>query len=243
MKAVLKFGAVAAVAALALGTGSSAFAAGKSTSGSTSSTSSTSSATRLAAVKSLAGARIQGRLGTLHALSLAVSDSKYLTSSEKSTLGNQINSDLSGLTALATKVSSETTVDAVHTDETAMVDDYRVYALMAPQTHLTEALAAESAADATLQKAYDALKQLLSQQSGGGTSAQQSELADLAAQISAAQSAIGDSVATELAVQPGPDESAIDAALAPVRQAAKSAHGDLEKARDDAKELRASLKA
>ena len=237
MKAVLRIGAVAAVAALALGTCGSAFAAGKSTPAATA-----TSGSRLTDVKTLAASRIQGRLATLHALSLAVGDSKYLSSSEKSTLNNQINSDLSGLTALATKVSNETTADAVHTDETAMVDDYRVYLLMAPQTHLTEALAAESAAAQTLQKAQDALKQLLSQQSGGGTSEQQSELADLQSQISAAQSAIGNEVSAELAIQPGPDESTIDAGLAPARQAAKSARADLEKARDDAKSLRGTLK-
>ncbi|HET9169381.1 MAG TPA: hypothetical protein VFN97_08085 [Actinospica sp.] len=234
---------MAAAAALALGTCGSAFAAGRqSTPAATASAATASAAARLDAVKGLAAARIQGRIAALHALALAVGDSKYLTSSEKSTLGDQISSDLSGLTALATKAANETTVDAVRADETAMVDDYRVYLLMAPQVRLTEAFAAESAADATLQKAYDALKQLLARQSGGGTSEQQSELADLENQVTAAESAIGNEASVELAVRPGPNESAIDAALAPVRQAAKTARGDLVKASTDAKDLRASLK-
>ena len=243
MKAALRIGAAAAGATLALGMTGSTFAVSgaSSTPSASSSSAAASSSGRLDAVKALANARIQGRLATLHALSLAVSDSKFLTSSEQSTLNNQINSDLSGLTALATKVSNETTAAAVRSDEVAMVDDYRVYLLMAPQARLTEALAAESDAAATLQKAYIALQEMLAKQSGGGTSTQKSELADLQSQITAAQAAIGNNVATELAIQPGPDESAITAALSPDRSATKTAHDDLKQARDDAKDLRSSL--
>ena len=247
-KSALRIGAVATGAALALGATGSAYAATP-----TASPTSTASTTgggraaaaqaRLQAVQALANARLQGRLATLHALSVAVSDSKYLTSSEQSTLANQIASDISGLTALQTKAGSETTAAAVRTDETAMVDDYRVYMVMAPQVRLTEALSAESDAATTLQKAYVALSDLLAKQSGSGTAQQKSQLADLQTQITAAQAAIGNEISVELAVQPGPDASAIQSALAPVRSATKTAHGDLIQARNDAKALRNSLKA
>lgn len=239
MKAALRFGAVAAGAALALGTAGAATAATPAPSASA--TTQHGSGDRLAAVKAAAAARVQGRLATLHALALAVQDSKFLTSSEQSALNGQINSDLSGLTALSTKTANETTAAAVRTDEVSMVDDYRVYVLMAPQTRLTDALAAESDAANTLQKAYVALQELLARQSGGGTSQQKSELADLQSEITAAQSAIGNEVATELAIKPGPDETAIKNALAPAKSATKTAHQDLVKARDDAKDLRGTL--
>lgn len=239
MKAALRIGAVAAGAALALGVAGAATAA-TPTPGATP-TAKTASGDRLAAVKAAANARIRGRLATLHALELAVQDSKFLTSAEQGALNKQINSDLSGLTALSTKVAGETTAAAVRTDEVAMVDDYRVYLLMAPQTRLTEALAAESDAATTLQKAEDALQQLLAKQSGGGTAEEKSQLADLQSAITAAQSAIGNEVASELAIQPSPDETAIKNALAPAKSAAKTAHQDLLKARDDAKDLRSAL--
>jgi hypothetical protein len=250
MKTALRLGAVATGAALALGSVTSAYAA---TPGPTTSTSATATApaakaktaaaraAALAAAQKLATARIEGRLGTLHALSLAVQNSKYLTSDEQSTLGKQITSDVSGLTALDTKVAAETTVQAVRTDENSMIDDYRVYLLMAPQTRLTEALAAESDAGTTLQKAYVALSDLLAKQSGGGTSTQRSELAGLQSEITAAQAAIGNEVAAELAIQPGPDASAITSALTPAESAVKTARADLLTARSDAKALRASL--
>jgi ribonuclease HII len=247
MKATRRIVAVAAGAAITLAAAGTAYA----DSGSTPTTAATSSTSgkgvagtaRLEAAKAIASARIQGRISTLHALSLAAQDSKYLTSDERTSLDTQINSDLSGLTALATKMSGETTVDAVHTDENAMVDDYRVYMLMAPQTRLVDGLAAETDAASTLQKAYTALQELLAKQPGGGTSQQQSELADMQSQITAAQAAIGNEVAAVLAIQPGPDASSIESALAPVRSAAKTGHTDLVQARHDAKDLRDSLKS
>ena len=250
MKAALRIGAVATGAALALGAVGSAYAAtpGSSSTASAASTKAAAKgkadsahATGLAAVQKLATARIQGRLSTLHALSLAVGDSKYLTSGEQGTLSKQISSDVSGLTALDSKVAAATTVQDVRADEVAMVDDFRVYLLMAPQVRLTEGLAAESDAAATLQKAYVALSDLLAKQSGGGTATQKSELADLQSQITAAQAAIGDEVASVLAIQPGPNASAIQSALAPAKSAVKTARADLVKARGDAQALRGSL--
>lgn len=247
MKAARTIAAVAAGAALTLGATGTAFASTSNATTAPSAASSTAakagSTARLDVVKALAAARIQGRIATLHALSLAVQDSRYLTSAERGALDNQINSDLSGLTALATKMANESTVAAVRSDEGAMVDDYRVYMLMAPQARLVDGLAAETAAASTLEKAYTALQQLLAQQSGGGTSEQKSELADLQSQVMAAQAAIGNEVATVLAIQPGPDASSIESALAPVKSAAKTARTDLLQARKDAKDLRASLKS
>ena len=95
----------------------------------------------------------------------------------------------------------------------------------------------------TLQKAYVALSDLLAKQSGSGTAAQKSELADLRSQITAAQAAIGNEAAAALAVRPGPNAKSIEAALAPTRSAVKTAHDDLVKARDAAEALRDSLKS
>ena len=252
MKAALRIGAVTASAALALGAAGSAYAASPggakaSTSASAKSTKSAGrSATeqgKLTAAKNLAASSIQSRLSTLHALALAVQDSKFLTPDEKSALGKKISSDISGLTMLQKKVSGATTAAAVNADETAVVDDFRVFLLLVPQVRLTDALAAEADAASTLQKADMALSDLLAKQNNGGTSKEKSELADLHKQIAAAQAAIRDKIAMVLAIRPGPDAKAIETALAPAGAAVKTARTDLLKARDDAMALRSSLKA
>lgn len=248
MKAARRIVAVAASAAITLGAAGAAYADTASSSpsapaGSSSSGKGASSAARLQTEKALANARIQGRISTLHALSVAVQDSKYLTSDERAALGKQISTDLAGLTPLATQMADATTVASVRSDENAMVDDYRVYMLMAPQTRLVDALAAETDAATTLGKAEAALQQLLAKQTGGGTAQQQSELSDLQSQVAQAQTAIGNEISAALAIQPGPDASSIESALAPVKSAVKSARKDLLQARQDAKQLRASLKS
>lgn len=196
----------------------------------------------LDAVKALATSRIDGRLQTLHALQLAVTNAAHLTTGDRSTLSNLITSDISGLTSLRGKVSGESTVAAVRADETVMVDQYRVYMLVAPKVHLTDAFDIEAAAETALQKVHDRLAARLAKQPGGGTAAEKSQLADLQTQLQNAQQAESGKVAILLAVQPGADANAIHEALSPLVSAAKSARTELRQARDDAKDLRGELK-
>ncbi|HEY3872450.1 MAG TPA: hypothetical protein VGM10_29100 [Actinocrinis sp.] len=243
MKALVRISAMAAGAALALVAALPAQADSSSASPSPSAASGKGAAKdSLSAAQALVTSRIDGRLSTLQALTTSINSSKYLASADKTTLANQIGSDTSGLTALKSKVASETTVAAVRTDAVAMVDDYRVYLLMAPQVRLSDALDAEAAAATTLQNAYTKLSTLLSQ-NGGITSAEQSELSDMQAQINAAKSADNGQIATLLGLKPGPDASSLTGSVKAVSAAAKSARGDLVKARADAKQLRSAVKS
>jgi hypothetical protein len=196
----------------------------------------------LKAAQALTTARIDGRLETLHALSLVVNDGKDLTSADRSTLTGLINGDVSGLTALRGKVAGETTVSAVRADAQAMVDDYRVYLLVAPKVHLTNVFDIEAALVPTLQKVHDALAARVAGAPGGGTAAEKSELADMQTQIQNAQQAQAGKVATLLAIQPGPNADAIRGALKPLVDDGKNARKDLAQARTDAKEVAAALK-
>jgi hypothetical protein len=196
----------------------------------------------LKAEQTLTTARIDGRLETLHALSMVVNNAKHLGSADRSTLSSLISSDISGLTSLRAKVAGETTVTAVRADATAMVDDYRVYMLVVPKVHLTNVFDIESAATAAMQKVHDKLAARVAAAPGGGTAAEKSQLADMQTQIQAAQQADAGRVATLLGIQPSPNADALHSALSPLVDAAKDARKDLAKARDDAKEIRAALK-
>lgn len=229
--------ATAAVAA-------SAFAAGAAlpAQAGTATPSSTASGAGLKTAQALTTARIDGRIETLHALAQAVDGAKDLGSADRSTLGSLINGDISGLTSMRGKVADETTVSAVRADAQAMVDDYRVYLLVAPKVHLTRVFDIETTVTPTLQKVHDTLAARVAGSPGGGTAAEKSELADMQAQIQAAQQADSGRVATLLAIQPGPDADAIRDALKPLVTDAKDARKDLAQARADAKEVAAALK-
>lgn len=241
MKTLVRLGvATAATAALAAGVAVPAQA--QTLFGSAATTSKTAGGTGLDAAKALATSRIDGRLETLHALQLAVTSASHLTSDDRSALSSLISGDISGLTSLRGKVAGETTVAAVRADETTMVDQYRVYMLVAPKVHLTDAFDTEAAAVSTLQKVHDKLAARLAKLPGGETAAEVAQLGDLQTQLRNAQQAEAGEVATLLAIKPGPDADAIHSALAPLVSAAKTARADLRKAREDAKALRAELK-
>jgi hypothetical protein len=123
-----------------------------------------------------------------------------------------------------------------------MVDDYRVYLLVAPKVRLTDAFDTEAAATTTLQSVYSKLAARVAAASGGGTSQEKSELADMQQQIQTAQQADSGRVATLLGIKPGADANAIHDALKPLVDDAKTARKDLSQARDDAKKLVAALK-
>lgn len=196
----------------------------------------------LKAAQALTTARIDGRLETLHALTMVLNNAKHLTVTDRNTLSGLVSSDIDGLTSLRSKVAGESTVTAVRADATAMVDEYRIYMLVVPKVHLTNVFDIESATEAALQKVHDKLAARVAATPGGGTSAEKSELADMQSQIQAAQQADAGRVATLLGIQPSPNADAIHSALSPLISAAKSARKDLEQARDDAKKVEAALK-
>jgi hypothetical protein len=228
MKNLMRTGAVAVGAALAVTAALPAQAA-------------TASGPGLTVARTLTTARINGRLATLNALELVVTSAQDLTGSDRTTLGGVIQADISGLTALRAKVAAETTIAGVHADAASMIDNYRVYMLVWPKVHLTNALEIETVAGAKLQTVHDELAALVAKAPGGGTAQEQSELAGMQSQIQAAQSAISGEILTLQALQPGPDGNSITAEVKMVTTAARTARQDLRQAQADAKDVRAAL--
>lgn len=198
---------------------------------------------RLDAAKQVVTARIDGRLATLHALNTAVSAAQHLTSAHKGTLTGLIQSDESGLTALKTKVSGETTLAGVRADDQSMVNDYRVYLLVAPKVRLTIAADLETTAVTRLRTTADKLTAAIAAAKAAGKDTTQAEadLADLKAQTDAASTAVTGQADAVLAIQPGPDGTAIQNQVKPVRDAVRTGRTDLRKALADAKAIRGLL--
>jgi hypothetical protein len=200
------------------------------------------SAAGLAKAKAAVTDGITGRLNDLAKMQTALAGYKDVPDAARGTLTQLLSSDVSGLTALKTKVAGETTEAAVRADGKAMVDDYRVYILVAPKVHLTHALDVETAALARLQKAHDTLAARLAKDPSADTQANKDLLADMTTSIQAAGSAVAGKDAALLALQPGPDGKALSASVKGVSGAAKSARDDIKKAVDDAKKVRDALK-
>jgi hypothetical protein len=185
---------------------------------------------------------ITDRLTTLGKLQTALAAYKDVPDAARADLSAILSADVTGLTALKAKVAGETTVAAVRDDGKAMVDEYRVYLLVAPKVHLTHALDAENAALARLVKVHDALADRLAKDPKADTQANKDLLADMAAAIKAGDSRIDGKDAALLALKPGPDGKSLTEAVKDVSGAAKDAREDLKKAVADAKKVRDALK-
>jgi hypothetical protein len=236
MKQLTRISALAAGSALALG-----LVAGPAAAAGASATKSPGTGAGLTAVKTLASARVNGRTAEIKALQMAVSASANLSSSDKASLNTLLSTDLAAMNSLSTKMAGETTVSAVRADEVTMVDNYRIYMLVAPKVHLSIVFDDETNVITRLQGVYSALSADLTK-AGGGTSTEKSQLADMQTQITNAQSALSGQESTLLAVQPGADAASITGQIKPLRTTAQNIRKDLGQAVADAKDVRKALK-
>jgi hypothetical protein len=105
---------------------------------------------------------IDQRLTTLADLTERVGGAQHLSAEDRNELTAEIDHDTSGLSALRTTIAGESSPASLRHDCRAIVDDYRVYVLLAPKTHLVvgadaadAALDAFSSADASLSAAIE----------------------------------------------------------------------------------------
>ena len=189
----------------------------------------------LSGVKSLAAAAINARLGSLSTATGAVNANKWMTASDKSSALGIINSDTAGLTALGTKIQSDTTLAQATADYRTIFTGYRVYVLALPQMRL--AAANDDLGLGTLPRLLDAQTRLQNLLAGAdkdkNTPQVQAAMSDLAKQISGAQQALaGVSSATLLGYTPAQYNSDTSL-LTPARTAVTTARGDVRAARSD----------
>lgn len=139
-------GAVAGPASAATGTtaGASGSAAGASGGAQASPASAGCTPTVLAMGKAKMGQELAARVSELGSLQQAVAKAKRLTTSDRATLTTDLQNETTGITALQQKVPGDTTCAQVVADAKAMVVNFRVYVVMAPQVHLTVAADTET---------------------------------------------------------------------------------------------------
>ena len=89
--------------------------------------------TELQNIISRSNTLISNRLASLNALSTRLQNDTHLSASEKSTLSSDIQTDISGLTALKTKIDADTDATTARSDEKTIITNYYVYAAFEPK--------------------------------------------------------------------------------------------------------------
>jgi hypothetical protein len=130
-------GATAGAALLVLSGGQAAMAAtpgpvAKSSPG-------TCSAASLAFVQARVGLAVSKREVTINQLTAALAKRSHVSDAHRSTLSGLFTSDATGLQTVNATVHADTTCKQAVTDGRTVVTNFRVYMLLAPQTHLVAA--------------------------------------------------------------------------------------------------------
>lgn len=202
----------------------------------------TPSAHSLATIKAAGAAATSKRITALGAAITKVNGDTYLTSSNKSTILNTLNSDETAMTSLASKIAADTTLTQASADVKSIYTEYRVFAVALPQARLTSE--SDRLAGTALPKLTAAQAKLESALTGTfaakSTPALVADLADMSTRITAAQSANASVAADALAITPA-DFDSNHAVLSTIRNSEKTAVADAKKARDDAKTVLAAL--
>ena len=189
---------------------------------------------RLDQLKQRADTEIQRRLTTLQADSVLVSKATHLTDANRNSLSSIITTDQNGLTALRSTIDGDTDLATALKDAHRILTDFRIYALVEPQVHLTVAADRVAAIadrfadlDTKLQAKIDAATQ-----NGKDTATEQRALDDAKSKVADASSAASGVPSSVLPLTPAGYPGNRDT-LVQARSELETARTDLQTARAD----------
>jgi len=198
------------------------------------------------ALRAFGNCEIDRRFATLTTLSTKVSSSKVLTPSDAAALQSEIGATRSGLTDLKTTIDAETSIPALKADIVKIATEFRVYLLVAPQVHLTNAADGVLFAQTKFATVNTNLAARIAAAKAAGkdTTAAQADLDAMNASVASAVGLAGPLPAQLLALTPAQyNAGTAGPVLNSARASLLTARNDLKSAVADAKACRDALKA
>jgi len=212
----------------------------------------TSSATRIQSqmnnLVSRADQEITRRITGLNNLASRITSMKRIDSADQANISSSVQSQISVLTSLKTKIDADTDIATLRADVQSITKSYRIYALIIPQG------AVFAAADRAIYISgqVDAVSTKLSgristaQTAGKDVSAAQASLSDLNAKSADAKTEAQAAVSEVSALKPDNGDQTLlqanTAALKDARSKIQAAGKDLQAARQDATDIIKDLK-
>jgi len=206
---------------------------------------SSSNANKIAHLQARANKEIDRRVNSLqNKLIPRIKNMKRLTADQKSSLTSQVQTEITSLNNLKTKIAGDTDLATLKADVRSIVTSYRVFALFIPQISLL------SAADRTL-TITDKINTLATklqtrmqtaQNKGNDVSSLQTKLTDMQNKISDAKTQANNIINAVIPLTPGgyPGNTST---LQSARTMLQTAHQDVVTARQDAKVIIQGLRA
>jgi hypothetical protein len=200
--------------------------------------------TRLENLKTRVQAEITRRTTSLTNLSNHISENKRLTDAQKTTFTSNMQTEITNLNALQTKITEETDAATLRTDVKSIVSSYRIYALYMPQVQIV--LASNSILDSV--DKFNALGVKLQNRISDAQSAEKdvstlkTTYADFQGKVTDAQAQANDAISTVTSLQPQ-DYPGNKTTLQSARKMLQTARLDLKTARQDAQTIIQGLRA
>jgi len=195
-------------------------------------------------IQSAGAQEISMRLTSLNSAATKISQSTHLSASDKSYLSTEVSGEITGLTALQTKLAADTSLNTAISDAKSIFSDYRVYALVLPKVNLVATSDGQQTTESNLTNLATQLQAKITQDSKAGKNVSTLQT-DLNNMISSVNTAQGISTSIEqkvLTLQPSDFNSNHDILTGDLAQL-KTAHADNESAYADAKTIVAGLKS
>jgi hypothetical protein len=150
------------------------------------------SAQRLSKFKESANKFIDERIAVLNKLISRINSEARLTSTDKSSILADLNTAVTGLQNLKTKIASDTDVTTIKADIKSIFDSFKVFAVTMPKAEGLAAAAKMRATVTKLQSSGDKIKALLdkAQAAGKDTTAMQALYTDYLAKVALAKTNI-----------------------------------------------------
>ncbi len=204
---------------------------------------------RIAKIKDHAGKEIDRRIAALGELSSRIGEMKHITEGSKATLTTNIQTQVTALNDLKTKITADTDTATLRADVESVTKSYRIFMLIIPQGHLTASSDRVIDISALMSAVLSKLQARVAEISASGkdVTAMNASLTDLAAKIAEAKTQAEAAIGVIAALQPDEGDkvkmAANTAALKDSRSKIKTAEVSLKAARADIKSVLSALKA
>jgi chromosome segregation ATPase len=205
--------------------------------------------TRITTAKSHADQELNRRINALTSLNTRVQATAKVSATVKATMANQLNTQISNLAALKTKIDADTDIATLKTDIKSITDAYRIFMLVIPQARIavaSDSLQTTSSSMFTLATKIKARVDAAVAAGADGTSMNAS-VDDLYAKIGDANIQSDAAVSEVASLTPDQGDktkmAANDQAIKDARAKLKVAMQELQAARKDISSILGSLKS
>jgi hypothetical protein len=206
-------------------------------------------ATKLTALITKTDTAIEARITSLNTLNTKVQAMKNVSATEKTNITNEVQSSINELTSAKAKLDADTVLATAKTDAASAINSTRIYALVIPQGYIQVSADRIITIGNTMTTLASKLQARITaaQTAGKDVTALQTALADIATQVTTANTQAASAQSTVSGLVPDNGDKTVAAsnkiALTSARANIKTATTALKAAQQDVKTINTTLKS